>query len=57
MQFNAKNVILFVGECMGVSTLTASRIIQGQLAGIPDEESYLSFENFPHTALNQNLQC
>jgi alkaline phosphatase len=57
MQFNAKNVILFVGDGMGVSTLTASRIIQGQLAGIPDEESYLSFENFPHTALNQNLQC
>jgi alkaline phosphatase len=50
-QFKAKNVILFVGDGMGVSTLTASRIMQGQLAGNPGEEGYLSFENFPHTAL------
>lgn len=49
--FKAKNVILFVGDGMGVSTLTASRIMQGQLAGNPGEEGYLSFESFPHTAL------
>lgn len=47
----AKNVILFVGDGMGVSTLTASRIYQGQLAGNPGEEGYLSFETFPNTAL------
>ena len=29
----AKNVILFVGDGMGISTLTAARILQGQLAG------------------------
>ena len=29
-QFKAKNVILFVGDGMGVSTLTAARILQGQ---------------------------
>ena len=28
----AKNVILFIGDGMGVSTLTASRILEGQLA-------------------------
>ncbi|MEZ9367902.1 alkaline phosphatase [Shewanella sp. 10N.286.51.B2] len=50
-QFKAKNVIIFVGDGMGVSTLTASRILQGQLAGNPGEEGYLSFETFPHTAL------
>ena len=50
-QFKAKNVILFVGDGMGVSTLTASRILQGQLAGNLGEEGYLSFETFPHTAL------
>ena len=47
----AKNVILFVGDGMGISTLTASRIYEGQLAGNPGEEGYLSFESFPNTAL------
>ncbi|MGZ9899558.1 alkaline phosphatase [Shewanella gaetbuli] len=50
-QFKAKNVIIFVGDGMGVSTLTASRILQGQQAGNNGEEGYLSFETFPHTAL------
>lgn len=47
----AKNVILFVGDGMGVSTLTAARILEGQLRGEPGEENYLSFERFPYTAL------
>ena len=47
----AKNVILFVGDGMGVSTLTASRILKGQLEGKPGEEGYLSFEEFPYSAL------
>lgn len=47
----AKNIILFVGDGMGVSTLTAGRIMEGQLAGKPGEENYLSFERFPNTAL------
>lgn len=49
--FKAKNVILFVGDGMGVSTLTASRILKGQQAGNTGEEGYLSFESFDHTAL------
>jgi alkaline phosphatase len=47
----AKNVILFVGDGMGVSTLTAARILQGQQKGNQGEEGLLSFETFPHTAL------
>ena len=47
----AKNVILFVGDGMGVSTLTAARILQGQQQGQSGEEGYLSFERFPYTAL------
>ncbi len=47
----AKNVILFVGDGMGISTLTAARIYNGQKNGALGEETYLSFENFPHTAL------
>ncbi|NRB38031.1 MAG: alkaline phosphatase [Pseudomonadales bacterium] len=46
----AKNVILFVGDGMGISTLTASRILQGQLQGENGEEAYLSFERFPYSA-------
>ncbi len=47
----AKNVILFVGDGMGISTLTAGRIREGQLAGQSGEENLLSFETFPYTAL------
>lgn len=47
----AKNVILFVGDGMGISTLTAARILQGQQIGQSGEEGYLSFEKFPYSAL------
>jgi len=48
---HAKNVIVFLGDGMGMSTVTAARILQGQLAGQPGEENTLSFERFPHLAL------
>lgn len=47
----AKNVILFVGDGMGISTQTAARILEGQLAGFLGEEQQLSFEKFPYSAL------
>lgn len=50
---DAKNVILFVGDGMGISTLTAARILQGQLAGQSGEENYLSFERFPFVGLSK----
>lgn len=49
----AKNVILFIGDGMGVSTVTAARILAGQLNGQPGEENSLSFEKFPHLALSK----
>ena len=49
----AKNVILFLGDGMGVSTLTASRIFEGQKRGESGEENRLSFEGFPYTALSK----
>jgi alkaline phosphatase len=49
----AKNVILFLGDGMGVSTLTASRIFEGQLRGESGEENRLSFEEFPYSALSK----
>lgn len=50
-RFKAKNVIVLIGDGMGISTLTSARILQGQLNGQLGEEGYLSFESFPHTAL------
>ena len=46
-----RNVILLVGDGMGVSTVTAARILDGQNRGQPGEENYLSFERFPNVAL------
>ena len=48
----AKNVILFVGDGMGVSTVTAARLLEGQLRGADGEYNRLSFERFPHTGLS-----
>ncbi|XP_054162141.1 alkaline phosphatase, tissue-nonspecific isozyme-like [Oppia nitens] len=47
----AKNVILFLGDGMGVSTLTPSRILKGQLQNRSGEESKLAFEEFPYVSL------
>ena len=47
----AKNIIVFLGDGMGISTLTAARILQGQLNGKTGEENYLSFEEFPFSGL------
>jgi alkaline phosphatase len=47
----AKNAILFVGDGMGLSTITAARILEGQLRGESGEENRLSFEALPHLAL------
>lgn len=41
----AKNIILFVGDGMGLSTVTASRIYKY------GEEGHLSWESFPHFGL------
>ena len=48
---SGKNVILFLGDGMGVSTVTAARIFEGQSRGENGEENFLSFEEFPHVAL------
>ncbi|CCK75001.1 Alkaline phosphatase family protein [Oleispira antarctica RB-8] len=50
---SAKNVILFVGDGMGVSTVSAARILQGQLAGNNGEENLLSFERFPFSGFSK----
>jgi alkaline phosphatase len=47
----AKNVILFVGDGMGISTVTAARILDGQLKDGLGEENQLSFDRFPFAGL------
>ena len=47
----AKNVVLFIGDGMGVSTVTATRIFDGQSRGLHGEEYVLAFERFPNVAL------
>ena len=49
----AKNIILFIGDGMGVSTVTAGRIYDGQSRGQPGEENSLSFEKLPYLALSK----
>ncbi|KAG5313158.1 PPBT protein, partial [Acromyrmex insinuator] len=47
----ARGVVLFVGDGMGMSTLTAARILAGQRHGNPGEETQLAWESFPAVAL------
>lgn len=47
----AKNVILFVGDGMSVSSLTASRIFLRQLY----EEEKLAFDEFPFSGLSKAI--
>ncbi|MGI8466910.1 MAG: alkaline phosphatase [Pyrinomonadaceae bacterium] len=53
----AKNVILFLGDGMGVSTITAARILEGQLRGESGEENRLSFEEFPYSAFSKTYSA
>ena len=51
----ARNVILFVGDGMGMSTVTAARILEGQLRGQSGEENLLAFETMPYVALSKTV--
>jgi len=47
----AKNVILFIGDGMGVSTVTATRILAGQRAGVDGASYDLAFDTMPYGGL------
>ncbi|XP_067659275.1 alkaline phosphatase, tissue-nonspecific isozyme-like isoform X2 [Haliotis asinina] len=49
----AKNVILFLGDGLGISTVTAARIYKGQVQNRSGEETLLEFEKFPNVALSK----
>jgi alkaline phosphatase len=48
---SAKNVVFFLGDGMGISTITAARIFAGQLQGADGEEFDLAFDRFDNVAL------
>ncbi|XP_072522279.1 alkaline phosphatase, tissue-nonspecific isozyme [Salminus brasiliensis] len=49
----AKNIILFLGDGMGVPTVTAARILKGQLSGQYGEEVQLEMDKFPYLSLSK----
>ncbi|TAA11098.1 alkaline phosphatase [Pseudoxanthomonas winnipegensis] len=53
MAGKARNVILFLGDGMSLTTVAAARILEGQRRGAPGEENALSWETFPATALSK----
>ena len=47
-----KNLVLFIGDGLGISTVTAARIYKGQSRfGLSGEETNLVWEDFPEVAL------
>ncbi|MDQ6433100.1 alkaline phosphatase [Mesorhizobium sp. LHD-90] len=53
----AKNVILVVGDGMGFSTVTATRIFEGQQRGVDGESNILSWEGFPYLAASKTYSA
>lgn len=49
----AKNLILFLGDGMGIPTITAARILKGQQSGHSGEETELEMDKFPYVALSK----
>src|SRR6185436_34314 len=43
----------FIGDGMSLATVTAARILEGQLRGQSGEENMLSFERMPWTGLSK----
>jgi len=53
MAGRAKNVIVFLGDGMSLTTVAAARVFEGQRKGGSGEENRLSWEDFPATALSK----
>jgi alkaline phosphatase len=53
MRGHAKNLSLFVGDGMSLTTVAAARILEGQQQGQSGEEHRLAWEDFPDTALSR----
>lgn len=49
----AKNVIFFLGDGMGITTITATRILKGQKKNMGGEDEHLVFDQFPFVSLSK----
>lgn len=49
----AKNIIFFLGDGMGISSVTAGRILKGQLFGNNGEEVITAMESLDHVGLSK----
>lgn len=49
----AKNIVLLIGDGMGVSTVTAARIYSGQKQKLDGESYIMAMETLPNTALSK----
>ena len=47
----AKNVIVFIGDGMGLTSVTTGRIYKGQKKNKAGEDELLSWDTFPYSAL------
>ncbi|KPI99720.1 Membrane-bound alkaline phosphatase [Papilio xuthus] len=52
-EHTARNVVMFLGDGMSVTTLAAARTLLGQRQGRTGEESQLAFETFPTVGLTK----
>jgi alkaline phosphatase len=49
----AKNIVLMIGDGMGIPMITAGRIYDGQKRGVDGVSNKLAFEGFPYLALSR----
>jgi alkaline phosphatase len=50
---HATNVILFIGDGMGIATITAARIYAGQSKGVDGESYQLAMDKLPYSAFSK----
>jgi alkaline phosphatase len=53
----AKNVILMIGDGMGITTVTAARIYEGQKRGVDGVSNNLTMDMFPNLALSRTYSA
>lgn len=53
----AKNIILMIGDGMGIPMITASRIYDGQKRGADGVSNKLAFETLPYAALSRTYSA
>jgi alkaline phosphatase len=53
----AKNIILMIGDGMGITTVTAARIYEGQKRGVDGVSNNLNMDAFPYLALSRTYSA